>query len=148
MGPMASNPCQPLTMVRKYYSFPQQVSSHTSLVPSKKQHPPRSYWIDARGKWYCRCQEHIHPLQQDLFKVTTPQLQEPPKPTCIPKPNTLTKPRALPQPPKHTPSKSKSHIPVPHLQQPSQPNPTPSPSTLAAMVSVSTQSLNHTQLII
>ena len=60
---------------------------------------PRSSLIKAQGKWYHRSREHIHPLQQDLFKVTNPQLQRTPKPTCIPKPNPLAKPRALSHPP-------------------------------------------------
>ena len=133
--PWHETPVNPLPQPGSDICFPQQTSD--SYVPSTiigTVSTPRSYLINAQGKQFHRSREHIHPLQQDLFEVTNSQLQETPKPTCIPKPNLLAKYRALPYPPKQYPSKPKSSIPIPHPQEPSQPNATPSPISPAAMV--------------
>ena len=131
---MVWDPCQPSTLAKKCYSF----TCQPALIHPQHHHrtasTPRSYLTDAKGKQCHRSREHIHPLQQDLFKVTNPQLQKTPKPTCIPKPKPIAKPRALPNLPKHIPLKSKSYIPIPIPLQPSQPDSTPPPSTSAAMV--------------
>ena len=48
---------------------------------------PRNYLIDAQDKQYHRSRKHIHPIQQDIFKVINLQSQKTQNPTHIPKQN-------------------------------------------------------------
>ena len=112
-----------LYLAKRYFSFPSRKWDIPSTIVNRTS-SLQSYHTEAQGKHYCRIREHIHSIQQDIFKHPAPEPEQPqnPQPSHIPKPFLSARAHPhIPQPicPDHksTTTASNSHIPRPQHER-------------------------------